>query len=76
MVDNRELLTVLRRAQDAEEKAMPIYSKHLQSAIFWTGISPDRVRKAKEILKRLARESAAHKVMVDRMIKKLEQGEW
>ena len=68
-----EALRILREARETEEKSMPIYTKHLSSAVFWTGISPEAAAKAKKVLQRLADESAAHKVMVEELIHRLER---
>ncbi len=72
MADDKAL-EILKGARNAEEKIIPIYTKHLESAIFWTGIPEDRVLKAKVILKRLATESATHKIAVEALIARLER---
>ncbi len=72
-MNKSELIQILKKACEAEEKAVPIYARHLEAAIFWTGISEARADEAKEILRCLARESAAHKVIVERLIKGLEK---
>jgi rubrerythrin len=72
MADDKAL-EILKGARNAEEKSIPIYTKHLESALFWTGISEDRALKAREILKRLAAESAAHKIAVEALIARLER---
>lgn len=69
MIKKDELLHLLKDAYYAEEEGVLIYTKHLNSAIFWTGIDKDRIKKAKEILEKLAKGSIAHKPIVERMIK-------
>lgn len=68
MINKDELLRVLKDAYYTEEEGVLIYTKHLNSAIFWTGLDKDKVRKAKEILENLAKGSVAHKPVVEKMI--------
>ena len=72
--DNDKVMELLREARNAEEGIIPIYMKHLESALFWTGVPQDNVSKAKTILKRLAAESSAHKIAVEKLIARLERG--
>lgn len=69
MINKDELLRILKDAYYAEEYGVLIYTKHLNNAIFWTGLNADKVKRAKEILDRLAKESTAHKPSVEKMIK-------
>lgn len=73
MIQKQELLRILQNALAAEEKAIPIYMKHLSSAIFWTGIDADRIKKAKKLLSRLAEGSTYHKKVVGELIEKIEK---
>lgn len=74
MANNKDkILSILREARNAEESIIPIYTKHLESAIFWTGVSQDTALSAKKILRRLAVESAAHKITVEQLIARLER---
>ena len=72
--DNAKILKILKDARNSEEGVIPIYMKHLESAMFWTGIPQDNVPKAKTILRRLAAESAAHKIAVEKLITRFERG--
>ena len=67
-MDKKELLTVLEKAKIAEEKAIPIYTKHMGTAIFWAGIDKEKVGKIKEALTLLARESEGHRVINESLI--------
>lgn len=73
MIEKQKLLKILKDALDAEEKAIPIYSKHLESAIFWTGIEKGKIQKIKQSLNRLARDSTAHKRAVERLIEEVKE---
>lgn len=69
MIKKDELLNTLKEVYHAEEDGVLIYTKHLKSAIFWTGIDKDKTKKAKELLEALAKGSIAHKPIVQKMIK-------
>ena len=66
---------ILKNARYAEEKAIPIYTKHLRSAIFWTGMDEETVEKMRENLRILAEESEKHKKMVKYLIDVVEEEE-
>ena len=69
MINKDKLLRILKDAYYSEEEGVLIYTKHLNSAIFWTGLDKDKVEKAKKILENLAKGSIAHKPVVEEMIK-------
>ena len=69
--DRAALIRLLEDGRNAEEKSILLYTKHLASAVFWTGVAPEQARRAQEILQQLARESAAHKILVERMLASL-----
>lgn len=69
MINKEELSRILKDAYYAEEDGVLIYAKHLNNAIFWTGLNKDKVKRAKEILEDLAKGSIAHKPVVEKMIK-------
>lgn len=71
--DETALLKLLKAARHEEEKGIPIYTKHLGSALFWTGIPQDKVQRAKDILSQLSDESKVHKIEVERLIARLER---
>lgn len=68
MISKKELLSILEDAKIAEEKAIPIYAKHISSAVFWTGIKQEDIDKIKGTLHTLADESKKHKKMVEHLI--------
>jgi hypothetical protein len=71
MIDKKELLTMLEKAKISEEKSIPIYTKHMGTAIFWTGIDKEKVEKIKEALILLARESERHRKVDEYLIAKI-----
>ena len=73
---NKEnLIKLLKQALLAEEKAIPIYNRHLESAVFWAGLPEDSVAKIKSVLELLAKESASHKMIVDKILLNLFGGD-
>ena len=73
MMSKEELLTILENARLAEEKAIPVYTKHLKSAVFWTGMKQEDVEKIRETLSMLAEESEKHKKMVEYLIEQIKK---
>jgi len=71
MIEKEALSRILKEALDAEEKGVLIYAKHLESAIFWTGIKKDKVQKARELLRELAQGSLGHKKIVAELIEEV-----
>lgn len=66
-----ELIRVLKEALLAEERAVPIYNRHLESLLLWTGISEDAASKVRSVLEILIRESTLHKKTVEKIISDL-----
>ncbi len=69
--NKKKLFGLLKQALDSEEKAVPIYNHHLESAVFWTGLSEDKAKELREVLRLLAKESIEHKIAVEKMLLKL-----
>jgi len=69
-----ELLQTLKQALNTEEKAIPIYSKHLETAVLWTGIPKDKISKIKQILEQLLEDTKRHKETVTKMIQYVNEG--
>ncbi len=68
MLKKQETLNILAKALQVEENLIPVYAKHLYSAVFWTGIDKDKAEKVKELLRQLHDDSNRHKKMVEDMI--------
>lgn len=66
--DKEKLIELLKSALIAEEKAVPIYNQHLKSAVFWAGLPEDKAAELRKVLELLAKESVAHKMIVDKII--------
>jgi hypothetical protein len=68
-----ELITRLKDLHNEEEMAIPIYTKHLESALFLSHIKPDARREIEEMLLTLAMESEMHAKMFEAAIKKIQE---
>ena len=73
MVKKEDLLKELKDALVAEEQSIPIYMKHLDSAVFWTGWDLETVAKAKVLFSTLARESGRHKIIIAGLIERIKE---
>lgn len=73
-MNNAKIIEILKKALMAEEKAIPIYNKHLSSSLFWTGIERGKSKRIKEILELLASDSMRHKAAVEALIERLKEG--
>jgi|GEM_PF-454796 len=73
-VTKKELLKMVDEAIDLEDKSIPVYMKHLNTALFWSGL-PEWERKQLNIyLNVLAKESGKHSVKLNALRDKVEKG--
>ncbi|MBU0682842.1 MAG: hypothetical protein ABIH85_01705 [Candidatus Omnitrophota bacterium] len=56
----QELLKYLKEAVMTEERIIPIYEKHLKSAIFWIKIDKDKAEKARGMMDKMIQDSRKH----------------
>lgn len=69
----QELIKRIDDAVDLEEKSIRIYRKHLNTALFWSGL-PEKERKQLNIyLDMLAKESGRHSVKLNALREKIEK---
>ena len=73
MIKKDEIIKILEEAQIAEERSIPVYTKHMGSAVFWTGIDKEIAEEIRKILKYLAEESARHKGIVEYLLKRIRE---
>ncbi len=71
MIKKEELLRILKDAMISEEKAIPILTRHLRSAVFWTGMDKEKTEKVKSVLRQLAEESEGHKRVMETLINRI-----
>lgn len=75
MIKKDELLRLLKDAYYAEEDGILIYQKHLNNALFWTGVDKDKAKEARRMLDILAKGSIAHKPIVQGMIDRVKESD-
>lgn len=71
MIKKEELIARLKQLQSEEEKAIPIYAKHLEKTSFLSHLKPDAQKEIKSILLTLASESEGHAKVFETIIKKV-----
>jgi len=69
-----ELLTKLNRSIEIEEQAVPIYLRHLNTALDWSGLREKEVDKIKDHLKILSEDAKQHKKLFDDIKKRISSG--
>lgn len=73
MIKKAELLKFLKEAEVLEEKSIPVYTKHLESAIFFSGFSKEEQDELKKVLLILKKESEGHKEIYEDLINKIRE---
>ena len=74
MIDKNELIKILEEALIAEEKAIPIYMKHLATAVLWTGMEKVDMEKIRTTMSVLLVESEGHKNTVLDLLDRIKSG--
>ena len=74
-VDKKELLKILEDAILLENHSVPIYSHHLKTALFWSGLQAAEREKLRIQLGILEKESERHSRVLGEMRKKIEGSE-
>ena len=59
-VDKKHLLKMLDDAIALEDRAIPVYSRHLKTALFWSGLPPEEREHLRIQLNVLEKESLKH----------------
>ncbi|MDO8663086.1 MAG: hypothetical protein Q7K98_07735 [Candidatus Omnitrophota bacterium] len=71
MIKKDELITLLRKGLDMEEKGIPIYARHIDKIIFLSGLSQEDQEKIKSTLMTLKQDSEGHKIIFQELINKI-----
>lgn len=74
MIERSELIKILESALSAEERSIPIYVEHLQSAVFWLGMEPGKIENIKATFRHLAEDSERHCGVVLSLLKRVREG--
>ena len=73
MINKNDLIASLKQNLYTEEQAIPIYSKHLNSTVFFSGFNKGLQEKIKNTLLILKKESQHHEQIFKALIDKLEK---
>lgn len=73
MIRKEELLKFLKESEVLEEKSIPVYTKHLESAIFLSGFSKQEQEELKKVLLILKKGSEVHKEIYEDLINKIRE---
>jgi len=74
-VDKNTLLKMLDEAMALEERAIPLYSRHLKTAMFWSGLDPVEREHLRIQLGVLEQESNRHHKVLTAMKEKIKEDE-
>lgn len=72
-IPKEELIRMLTDAQLDEERAVPVFLRHLSTAIFWTGVTRQKSLKAKAFFEGLSNDSERHKKIVSDLLSKIKE---
>ncbi len=73
MINKNDLIASLKQNLYTEEQSIPIYSKHLNSTVFFSGFSKGLQEKIQNTLLILKNESQHHEQIFKALIDKLEK---
>jgi len=59
-----EIIEKINQAILTEEEGIPIYSKHIESTLFWSGLNDEFKQKIQDTLNIIKRESRNHKILL------------
>ncbi len=62
-----EIIEKINQAILFEDEAIPIYSKHIESTLFWSGLNDECQQKIKETLDVFIRETQKHVKLLERV---------
>lgn len=68
-----EIIQKIDQAILFEDEAIPIYSKHIRSTLFWSGLNDECQQKIKETLDVLIRETLKHKILLTHIKKNINE---
>ena len=66
-IDHKQVLQEIDVAAVKEELAIPVYTSHIKSALFWSGLSEKKKEKILEGLETLSKESQGHVTLLNRV---------
>ncbi|NTU69391.1 hypothetical protein HGB13_00985 [bacterium] len=67
MNKKHKIIAMLNEAVMTEEDAIPIYGKHLETAIFWSGIDPKKEELIRKYMDILINDTRRHVIMFSKI---------
>lgn len=71
MISREKILELLKQCFSLEEKAIPIYAKHMSNTLFLSEFKKEDQIKIKNILETLKRESEGHMKIYEDLFRKV-----
>ena len=71
MITKEKLMDSLNEALKTEESAIPLYSKHIGSTLFFSPFEEDKRKRIEQILNILTHDSQRHARVIEDLIDKL-----
>ncbi|MFA5238427.1 MAG: hypothetical protein WC476_01790 [Phycisphaerae bacterium] len=72
MITKEKLLDSVKTASKTEESAIPLYTEHINSALFLSGFEEDKKQRIQKILQRLNKDSNRHAKTLRQLIRQIE----
>jgi rubrerythrin len=72
-VEKKKLLKMLEEAVTLEDHAIPIYTRHLKTALFWSGLPAHEREQLRIQLGILLKESERHSKLLGEMRRKIQE---
>ena len=73
-MSREDALKIIDDSIIVEELAIPVYQKHLNSALFWSGFDTEDVNSIRFDLELLTKESKEHIIILNQLKKIAERG--
>ncbi|MBS3761896.1 MAG: hypothetical protein KGZ25_01210 [Planctomycetes bacterium] len=73
MMAKEDLLKALDKAVRTEEKATPLYLRHVSASVPWFGFEDDEKEEIQNVLRSIAQDSSRHREMIEELREKVEQ---
>ena len=74
MIAKEELLRIIHEGIRTEEKAAPLYLKHLAVSVRWVGFTDQQCKHIEDTLRSVAGDSEDHKRTLENMRAKVTKG--
>lgn len=69
--EKEKIKEIIKKAILSEERLIPIYFNHLRSGVFWTGLPENDVKRARELMEILMKDSERHRDILQELLAKI-----